>query len=285
MFDGVININKPRGITSHDAVYKLRRITGLKKIGHTGTLDPMASGVLPILTGKGTKLSDYFIDNNKRYEATVELGVSTDSYDMEGRVVKTSDKRVSDVEINAAVSSFVGELEQIPPMYSAIKIGGKKLYQLARKGIEVERSARKITIFNIDVLNIDGKLLTVDISCSKGTYIRSLCNDIGELLGTGARLTALVRSAAGCFKLEDSVELADLTAENFAGFVRPMDSFFDYPKIIVDGLDLLRTLNGTPLKASIGEQGQMYRVYSENGTFLSLSKQDCGRLKLVRIFY
>ena len=209
---GVVNINKPIGRSSHFAVAVIRRITKIKKVGHTGTLDPMATGVLPICIGReATKLSQLIMDSQKEYKAVLKLGITTTTQDGEGEI--TSEKEVTSTkeEVENAINSFVGEITQIPPMYSAIKINGKKLYELARKGVEVEREPRKVTIHYINILNVDMKENEAEIviGCSKGTYIRTLCNDIGEKLGCGGYMKSLVRTKCGGFDIEDSITLEE----------------------------------------------------------------------------
>ena len=209
---GVVNINKPIGRSSHFAVAVIRRITKIKKVGHTGTLDPMATGVLPICIGReATKLSQLIMDSPKEYKAVLKLGITTTTQDGEGEI--TSEKEVASTkeEVENAVNSFVGEITQIPPMYSAIKINGKKLYELARKGVEVEREPRKVTIHYINILNVDmeEKEAEIVIGCSKGTYIRTLCNDIGEKLGCGGYMKSLVRTKCGGFDIKDSITLEE----------------------------------------------------------------------------
>jgi len=172
--DGIINVYKPVGITSHDVVYKIRRITGIKKVGHTGTLDPDADGVLPICIGKGTKVADMLTFSDKRYTAVMRLGITTDTLDLSGKVLSENQVNVTKEQIETAVKSFIGDISQIPPMYSAVKIGGKKLYELARKGIVIERKPRNVTIYDIKILNIENNDITIDVSCSKGTYIRTI---------------------------------------------------------------------------------------------------------------
>ncbi|MBQ2968093.1 MAG: tRNA pseudouridine(55) synthase TruB [Clostridia bacterium] len=208
---GIVNINKPQGRSSHFAVAVIRRITGIKKVGHTGTLDPLATGVLPICIGReATKLSQMIMDGNKGYRATVQLGAETNTQDSEGEVLEQKPfDHVTKEAVLTVLKSFLGEQEQIPPMYSAIKINGQKLYNLARKGIEVERKPRKICIFNIELLHMDLEKgqLELQVDCSKGTYIRTLCSDIGKALGTFAHMTALERNKCGRFTLDSAVTL------------------------------------------------------------------------------
>ncbi len=209
---GILNVYKPKGMTSHDVVSFVRRNFHMKRVGHTGTLDPIAEGVLPILVGKATKLSDLLMAEEKRYVARVRLGVTTDTDDMSGTVIETKNAAVTKTEVYEAVQSFVGETEQIPPMYSAIKVDGQKLYQLARKGIVTERKPRKITVFSAEVSGFDGAAFDLTVHCSKGTYIRALCRDIGEKLGTGAAMESLVRTQSGMFCLENSYTLEEIEA-------------------------------------------------------------------------
>ena len=208
--DGVINIYKEAGYTSFDVVAKMRGILKMKKIGHTGTLDPAATGVLPVCVGKGTKLVEKFMDDDKEYRAVMLLGTVTDSQDMTGNVVSTCEVTVSEDEVRKAIESFVGGYDQLPPMYSAKKVNGKKLVDLARKGIEVERQPRFVSIFSIDINSMELPRVTMTVTCSKGTYIRTLCHDIGTALGCGACMESLVRTRVGRFKIEDAVTLNQL---------------------------------------------------------------------------
>ena len=211
VMDGVLNIDKPRGITSHDVVQRVRRILRIKKVGHTGTLDPEATGVLPVLVGKATKISRFLINSDKEYIATMMLGIKTDTGDSKGRVIsEASGPFPSEKEIRSVFEGFTGKIPQVPPMYSAIKVNGMPLYSLARKGIEVERKAREITVYSLDVRNIESTLITFRVHCSKGTYIRTLVSDIGDALGVGGHLVSLRRIVAGKFRIEDSVSLKEL---------------------------------------------------------------------------
>ena len=209
---GVINIYKEAGYTSHDVVAKLRGILKQKKIGHTGTLDPQAQGVLPVCLGKGTKLCDLLADHDKEYEAVLRLGITTDTQDMEGTILKESSVQVSEEEVRTCILSFQGEQQQVPPMYSALKVNGKKLCDLAREGKTVERKARKIKILKITIDQIALPFVTMTVTCSKGTYIRTLCADIGKALGCGGHMAELLRTATGSFSLENAIKLDDLKA-------------------------------------------------------------------------
>lgn len=296
MYDGIIVINKEKGYTSHDVVNVVRKTLGMRKVGHTGTLDPEAEGVLPICLGKGTKVSDMLMFSDKEYIAGIKLGVATDTQDIWGEVIKTSDKTVSREEFEQAVNSFVGEITQVPPMYSAIKVNGKKLYEYAREGKEVERKERKVTIYGIDILSFDDEV-KIKVACSKGTYIRTLINDIGEALGTYACMNSLTRTKSSVFTLENAVTLDELRAyaENGTAneHIMSIDSVFEsYPEICLDDEQTFRITNGAPsgVKAEVGT----YRAYDKNGNFLCIAevKREISKngnkrnvLKLVKAFF
>ncbi len=249
--NGIINVYKERGFTSHDVVAKLRGILHMKKIGHTGTLDPDATGVLPVCIGKATKVCGLLTDKDKTYRAVVKLGVTTNTEDMTGEILSHHPVSITKEQIEMAVSKFVGEIEQIPPMYSAIKINGKKLYELARQGKEVERKARKVTIYEIKVLSIDfsENEFTMEVSCSKGTYIRTLCKDIGEFLGCGAAMKTLVRTRVSEFFLEQALTLGQIEQAVKEGKIQdyliPIDAMFsDLKDCVVSDEALRLLLNG-----------------------------------------
>ncbi len=205
---GIINIYKEKGYTSHDVVAIVKKMIGKKnKVGHTGTLDPDAEGVLPICIGKATKLSDRIMSDNKEYVAKLRLGITTDTLDITGKILETKDVNLTYDEKISAINSFAGEYEQTPPMYSALKVNGKKLYELARDGVEIERKKRKVSIYGIDILSIDENEIAIKVRCSKGTYIRSLCADIGDKLGVGATMTSLIRTETGSFNIENSIKI------------------------------------------------------------------------------
>ena len=209
--DGIINIYKEKGFTSHDVVAVVRRTIGQKKVGHTGTLDPDATGVLPVCVGKATKLADYIMASEKTYIAEVTLGAFTDTQDSSGNILDRHEVDFDEEKIRTAINSFIGNLQQTPPMYSAIKINGKKLYELAREGKEVERKKRNITIFNIEILSFNPPdKFVMKVDCSKGTYIRTLCDDIGRKLGCGAYMSSLERTRSGSFVKENSITLDEL---------------------------------------------------------------------------
>lgn len=281
MIDGIINVYKERGYTSHDVVAKLRGILKQKKIGHTGTLDPEAQGVLPVCLGKATKVCDMLTDQTKEYRAVLLLGVSTDTQDITGSILQERTVCCTEDQVRVCIAGFTGVQEQIPPMYSALKINGKKLYELARQGVEVERRARRITIEKIQVNEIRLPEVELTVTCSKGTYIRTLCNDIGETLGCGGCMKSLLRTRVGSFCIEESVRLDEIAQCRDAGelekVIHPTDSVFRHlPKLMLspDAERLVR--NGNPLHpgffaADAGRQpGEQYRLYSSSGEFLAV---------------
>ena len=228
---GVILVNKHKGVTSFDIVFKIRRLFGTKKVGHTGTLDPLATGVLPVLVGRSAKAAEYLLSENKKYIATLKLGITTDTEDITGNILSKCDTLPTKSEFFDACKSFEGEIQQVPPMYSALKVNGQKLVDLARKGIEVERKARKITIFSIlpkEINEAEG-LYEIEVACSKGTYIRTLCADIGAFLGCGATMTELQRTESGNFKIENAYtieELEKMSEDERANLLLPPDELF-----------------------------------------------------------
>ncbi len=289
--DGVINVNKPMGMTSHDVVGCLRKILNMKKIGHTGTLDPDATGVLPICVGRATKLSEMLMSSEKQYRAELTLGVSTDTQDSSGNILKQCDVSVSEAEIKKVIARFIGELEQIPPMYSAIKVEGKKLYELAREGVEVERQPRRITIYNIVIEKIDFDRNTIEmtVDCSKGTYIRTLCNDIGEALGCGGHMSALERTRSGRFYVENTVTLEEIEQKvqnNDLEFITPPeDVLSEYKKVILAEKNVWRVRNGIKISVAGTCEGEIYRLFDEKGIFLALAQQKDGTFVMLRTFY
>lgn len=231
MLNGIINIYKEKGFTSHDVVAKMRGICRQKKIGHTGTLDPDATGVLPVCLGSGTKLCDMLTDKDKEYVAELLLGVETDTQDVSGQVLKQQEVTVSEEQVREAIMSFQGEYMQVPPMYSALKVNGKKLYELARAGKEVERQARPVFIHEIEVLELQLPVVKIRVACSKGTYIRTLCADIGAKLGCGGTMQSLMRTKVGGFSLEKAVTLSQLETirdeEGLESILYPVESAFE----------------------------------------------------------
>lgn len=300
--NGVINVYKERGYTSHDVVAKLRGILNMRKIGHTGTLDPDAEGVLAVCLGKGTRLVDMITDYSKTYEAVMLLGTVTDTQDISGNILETKEVHVSEVDIMDACNSFIGEYAQIPPMYSALKHNGQKLYELARKGVEVERKPRNITIKSLHINDInledENKTVTFTVECSKGTYIRTLCQDIGEKLGCGACMQKLTRTRVGQFGIDDSLTLNQISAlclkGEFEERVIAVDELFSsYKKVTV--LDEFAKLlyNGNKLGMNTVKQSEdltvsdmeMYRIYDENNRFIGVYRYETDMFVPVKMFF
>jgi tRNA pseudouridine55 synthase len=296
--DGIINIYKEKGYTSHDVVAILRKKFRMKKIGHTGTLDPEAEGVLPLCLGKGTKVADFITNKSKIYSATLKLGEVTDTQDHTGEVIKKSEVTVEENKIINVIMSFIGDYDQIPPMYSAIKVNGKKLYELARKGIEIERKSRKITIYDIYNISIKDNIVALTVCCSKGTYIRTLCNDIGEKLGCGAHMTSLVRVKSGVFNIENSIKLEQVGSlidnNTINEVISNIDSVFEsYPSLIVNEDYNKYLYNGNKLKEEYIKDSielidkKTYRLYDKIGKFIGIYeciKEDQGILKPIKVF-
>ncbi len=277
---GIIIIDKPKGITSHNCISKLRYLLKQRKIGHCGTLDPMASGVLPIMIGSAVKASEYLVDHDKRYFAGIKLGVSTDTQDITGNILSEHKESLpSFEEFSRVAKSFEGEIMQIPPMYSALKVGGMKLYDLAREGVTIERQARKVTIYSCEPIEKDGEFF-LDVKCSRGTYIRTLCADIGEKLGCGGCMSSLRRTEVDVFKLEDAIffdDLNDMTPEEILSHLIPTEKMFMHlPEARMDEFFNRLYYHGEKirlgkLKGINGEVGDLFRVYDERG-FYSLGE-------------
>jgi tRNA pseudouridine55 synthase len=289
---GAILINKPLGKTSHDMVYFVRRLFGIKRVGHTGTLDPQADGVLPVLIGPATKASDYMMNSDKEYLAKVQLGITTDTQDASGQITSTCPVQVTEQAILDVATQFVGEIDQVPPMYSALKVDGQKLYSLARKGMEVERKARKVTVFAIEIYEIDlcKNTFWMKVSCSKGTYIRTLAGDIGDNLGCGAHILSLRRTKSAGFTLEQTYTLDQLTALKEAGklenvIIPTSDLFRSARKMIVSQGEARKIKNGIPLSADDFSEGDQVRLFGPTGEFLCISAYHEGRLKMERSFW
>lgn len=298
--NGVLNVYKEQGFTSHDVVAKLRGILKIKKIGHTGTLDPDAVGVLPVCIGKGTKLCDLITDWSKTYEAVMLLGTTTDTLDTSGTILSQSEVTVSEMDVLRACNEFVGKYEQIPPMYSALKHNGQKLYELARKGIVIERKPRIVNINSLRVNDINladsQKTVTITVDCSKGTYIRSLCDDIGKKLGCGACMMKLTRTRVGDFQLDDTLTLNQISALVLKGEIEerivPVDDIFrDYESIILPEEYTNYLHNGNKIMAGqlpddiIVNEGSRYRVYDSDNIFIGVYIFTDGVLSPVKIFY
>jgi len=276
--DGVLLLDKPIGFTSNDALQKARRLFSAAKGGHTGTLDPLATGLLPLCFGEATKFSADLLDADKTYEAVLKLGVTTDSGDAEGKVTATATVNTEKAAILKLLPQFTGDIQQIPPMHSALKRNGRPLYELARQGIEVEREARAVTIYAIDLLDFAGDLLTLRVACSKGTYIRVLAADIGAALGCGAHLTALRRTRVGDLDLDGAVTLAELEGLDETGrlaHLKPVDALLHtLPILTVEGDAAQRFSHGNPVDLPAGLSGKI-RVY-ENGKLIGIGEPGSG---------
>lgn len=307
MINGIVNVYKERGYTSFDVVAKMRGIFQMRKIGHTGTLDPDAEGVLPVCLGKATKVCGLLTEKDKEYEAVMLLGTVTDTQDISGTVQKQTDVAATPQEVREAVESFVGGYLQTPPMYSALKVDGKKLCDLARAGVTVERRARPVKIYEIAILEIDLPRVRMKVSCSKGTYIRTLCHDIGETLGCGACMESLVRTRVSSFRVEDSLRLSEIEAlvQKETGpfsFLHSVDSVFgqykkavvrqEYSKLLYNGNRLLETMmlpeTEQTLKdgfvAQTAEERELIRIYDEEGHFIGIYERGASGCKPVKIF-
>ena len=290
--NGVIVLNKPKGKTSHDMVYLCRKLFHIKRVGHTGTLDPNATGVLPVCIGNATKAASYITDSKKRYRAQIIFGARTDTLDITGTVTQTGEISFTSEQLLSVVQGFVGQIEQIPPMYSAIKIDGKKLYELAREGKSVAREPRQVTIYsiNVDDSMLDSGYAMLDIECSKGTYIRTLCDDIGERLGCFAHMGELVRTYSGGFDISQShtvLELEELLDKGKleSALISTDDIFSSYDKLLLDKKETNKVKNGVPLIKSGLIEDKNYRLYDENGGCLCISKQIEGVLKMQISFW
>ena len=290
--DGVIVINKPTGQTSHNLVGFTRRLLNIKKVGHTGTLDPDASGVLPVCIGRGTKAADMLTASDKAYRAQFILGMTTDTLDASGEILTEQPVCVTKEQIEDVIKEFIGEIFQIPPMFSAIKKDGKKLYELAREGITIDREKRKITIFDIQICEIDMEnyAITIEVFCSKGTYIRTLCEDIGMKLGCGAYMNTLVRIKSANFTLEESYTPEELLKMKEEGTLEkaiiPVDKLFsDYDKVVLDDFLKGKAKNGIPIRKNGLTYGKLYRVYGDDGEFVCISEYRDGALYLKKAFW
>lgn len=284
--DGIIVINKEKGCTSHDVVYKIKKLFNVK-VGHTGTLDPNATGVLPILIGKGTELSQFLINHDKKYIATIQLGKKTDTADIEGTVVEEKSVNTDSLNsetVKSVLKSMIGKQKQIPPMYSAIKVKGKKLYEYARSGKTVDIPEREIEIYDLKLLNldVDNLQLTFEIYCSKGTYVRTVCEKISELLGTVGYMKELQRTMVGDFSIEDTITVEELTnnienKEFLKKRIISIEKFFDKTdKEILQDKEIKKFLNGVLLETDVDG---IIRIYDENQKFIGIGESINGKLK------
>ena len=288
--NGVLNIFKPKGMSSFDAVRVVKKVAGTGKVGHTGTLDPEATGVLPICIGRATKIIDYIMDSEKVYEVTLKLGIRTTTYDLEGEVLEERDpSHLTEEEILNSTNSFKGEYSQIPPMYSALKQNGVRLYELARKGIEVERKGRLVNIYNLEDIKINNPYISMKVTCSKGTYVRSLCYDIGEKLGVFATMTQLNRAKTSVFSQEKSININELTKENINDYILSMEEALEkYDKIVVNKKYVKLLVNG--VRVADGRftkdkviNNKLYRVYDDENNFIGLGERNDAGFKIEKL--
>ena len=283
--NGIVIVDKPQGWTSQDVTARLRRVFNTRRIGHGGTLDPMATGVLPVFVGRATRGVEFFEHAEKTYEAVLQLGISTDTEDIGGTILHQKEVHISEAEFMAILPQFRGKIQQIPPMYSALKINGQKLVDLARKGKTVERQPREIEIFQLDCTEFTGTTARLVVRCSKGTYIRTLCKDIGEALGCGGCMASLRRVQAGEYTIAESVPLETLleTTEPEV-WLRPVDSMFrNHPAVTLTQKQELRCRNGNSF--SVQHPDGIYRAYAQTGEFLMLARVDSGIMSTIKSFW
>ncbi|MEE1328727.1 MAG: tRNA pseudouridine(55) synthase TruB [Oscillospiraceae bacterium] len=283
--NGIVIIDKPQGWTSQDVTARLRRVFNTRRIGHGGTLDPMATGVLPVFVGRATRGVEFFEHAEKTYETVLRLGLTTDTEDISGNVLTEQDAFVTGEELEAVLEKFRGDILQVPPMYSALKINGQKLVDMARKGKTVERQPRPITIHELTLLGMEAEGIRLRVRCSKGTYIRTLCKDIGEALGCGGCMAALRRVQAGEYTIDEAVPLLQLLEEaEPEKYLRPVDTMFrNYPVVTLSEKQALRCRNGNSFSMKL-EEGT-YRAYDQNEGFLMLAKVEDGVMSTVKSFF
>ena len=283
--NGIVIVDKPQGWTSQDVTARLRRVYATRRIGHGGTLDPMATGVLPVFVGRATRGVEFFEHAEKTYDTVLLLGRTTDTQDVTGATLAEKPVHLSPADMEKVLPRFRGDILQVPPMYSALKVNGKKLYELARKGQEVERQPRPITVFELTNLGFDGTRLSLRVKCSKGTYIRTLCQDIGEALGCGGCMEALRRVRAGEYGIEDAVPLEQLLeSENPEQYLQGLDTMFAHcPAVTLTPNQEKRCRNGNPFSSPL-PQGT-YRAYSQSGEFLMLAKVEDGTMTTIKSFF
>jgi tRNA pseudouridine55 synthase len=283
---GILNVDKPPGLTSHDVVDAIRRVTGQRKVGHAGTLDPMAAGVLLVCLGQATRVAEYLMAGRKRYRATIVLGTTTDTYDAEGQVLESGGRtNFEQHKLERALEVFTGQIEQVPPVYSAIKHKGQPAHRLARQGKAVELEPRPVEIYDIVVLDWTAPALIIEVECSPGTYVRSLAHDLGQEMGSGAHLGALVRLRSGRFRLEDAASLARIEEafEHGEGerYLLPIDeALLDWPAVVVNADQARRISQGQPIQRPLSidddDGGSLWRAYSLDGEFLAIMSYDLG---------
>ena len=283
--DGIVIVDKPQGWTSQDVTARLRRVFGTRRIGHGGTLDPMATGVLPVFVGRATRAVEFFEHAEKTYETVLRLGITTDTEDMTGTVLTEENVSFTEEQLQETLAAFRGEILQVPPMYSALKVNGQKLCDLARKGKTVERQPRPITIHELTLVEQGENTLRLRVRCSKGTYIRTLCKDIGEKLGCGGCMESLRRVAAGEYTIDEAVPLQTLLdTEEPEKYLRGVDTMFrNYPAVTLTSNQETRCRNGNAFSVSLAPGA--YRAYSQGGEFLMLAKVDGGVMSTIKSFF
>lgn len=284
--NGILNLDKPQGWTSHDAVARVRKLTGVRRVGHAGTLDPLATGVLLVCLGKATRIAEYLMAGRKRYRAVMHLGVSTDSHDADGQVTATSPVTFGRAEVEAALEHFRGAIQQVPPMVSALKRQGQPLYKLARRGITVERAARPVEIYQLTLSDWSPPRFTLELTCSPGTYVRALARDLGQQLGCGAHLSALTRLSSGDFDLEQAIRMEQFAAaaarDEWQALLLPLDAGLkSFPRCTLGTRDARRARSGRFLEAGLiaAPPEQLCRAYDAQGNLLALLKFDAGTQK------
>ncbi|MBT9142964.1 MAG: tRNA pseudouridine synthase B [Dehalococcoidia bacterium] len=289
--DGIINVLKPPGMTSHDVVNLVRRLTGMRRVGHTGTLDPGAAGVLPICIGKATRVSEYVLRMDKSYRAELSLGQATDTEDAAGQPVLTKPvPALTPHGVELVLKGFLGKGSQIPPMYSAVRVDGERLYELARRGEVVERKPREIQIYNINLLAIRENFILFELDCSRGTYVRTLCRNIAEKLGSTGHMSFLLRTAVGPFLLGNAVTFEELAQFAETGCITkallPMDTALaNIQAVTVDDIQAARLRNGMPITLGFKtSDGELFRVYDSSQTLLAIAAADSERIKPIRVF-
>jgi tRNA pseudouridine55 synthase len=296
--DGILNIDKPAGQTSYGVVAMVKRLSGERRVGHAGTLDPDATGVLPVCLGQGTRIVEYLVATTKTYRAGIELGIATDTFDAAGRIIQRGDPSGIDLDkLQSALDPFRGTIRQTPPMFSALKLRGQPLYKLARAGISVERKSRTVEIHRLDLLSWQPPVAALEIECSKGTYIRSLAQDLGQSLGCGAHLKSLVRTRCGIFDIKDAVSLSKLEEAFHSGywerFLHPIDIVLqDFPALVVDAAAEAAMRNGQSIEVAdsqvmnVGDEKRYCRAYSQDGRFLGILSYvpDSGLWKPKKVF-
>lgn len=285
MASGIVIIDKPEGWTSQDVTARLRRVYQTRRIGHGGTLDPMATGVLPVFVDRGTRAVEFFEHAEKTYETVLRLGITTDTEDITGTVLTQQPATVTRQQVEQALEIFRGPILQVPPMYSALKVNGQKLYDLARKGREVERQPRPVTIHQLQLLDMAGSDVRLRVRCSKGTYIRTLCKDIGQALGCGGCMAQLRRVQAGAYTIDEAVPLQQLLeSDSPEKWLRPVDTLFaDYPSVTLTANQEKRCRNGNAF--SVPYEAGTYRAYSHSGEFLMLAKVESGVMSTIKSFF